>query len=142
VLGSALGKNEGVVVDTHVSRLAPRLGLSTGDDPIKIEQDLMRLVPRDQWSIFAHRLIWHGRRVCRAKQPDCEHCTLAPLCPSAGLGSQPAAPASDTSARAAKPARAAPPPARSPGPKPAGKAAALAARAKPSKPRPTRERRA
>lgn len=85
VLGSALGKNEGVVVDTHVSRLAPRLGLSQETDPIKIEQDLMKLVPRDQWSIFAHRLIWHGRRVCQAKKPDCEHCTLAPLCPSAGL---------------------------------------------------------
>ena len=83
VLGSALGKNEGIVVDTHVSRLAPRLGLTTQTDPVKIEQDLMQLVPRDQWSIFAHRLIWHGRRVCHAKQPDCEHCTLAPLCPSA-----------------------------------------------------------
>jgi endonuclease-3 len=86
VLGSVFGKNEGVVVDTHVSRLAPRLGLTTHSDPVKIEQDLMRLVPRDQWSIFAHRLIWHGRRVCHAKKPDCEHCTLAPLCPSAGLG--------------------------------------------------------
>jgi len=88
VLGSALGKNEGVVVDTHVSRLAPRLGLTTQTDPVKIEQDLMRLVPRDQWSIFAHRLIWHGRRVCHAKQPDCDHCTLAPLCPSAGLAAR------------------------------------------------------
>ncbi|HET9625420.1 MAG TPA: endonuclease III [Kofleriaceae bacterium] len=88
VLGSALGKNEGVVVDTHVSRLAPRLGLTTESDPVKIEQDLMKLVPRDQWSIFAHRLIWHGRRVCHAKKPDCEHCTLAPLCPSAGLSAE------------------------------------------------------
>ena len=86
VLGSALGKNEGVVVDTHVSRLASRLGLTTHSDPVKIEQDLMRLVPRDQWTIFAHRLIWHGRRVCHAKRPDCENCTLAPLCPSAALG--------------------------------------------------------
>jgi endonuclease-3 len=99
VLGSALGKNEGVVVDTHVGRLAPRLGLTTETDPVKIEADLMRIIPRDQWSIFAHRLIWHGRRVCFAKQPDCEHCTLAPLCPSAGLGSQPASPASDKSNR-------------------------------------------
>ena len=94
VLGSALGKNEGVVVDTHVSRLAPRLGLSTHTDPVKIEQDLMRIVPRDQWSIFAHRLIWHGRRVCHAKKPDCEHCALAPLCPSAGIAGTAAAPAS------------------------------------------------
>src|SRR5262245_13435903 len=85
VLGSALGKNEGIVVDTHVSRLAPRLGLTMQSDPVKIEQDLMQLVPRDQWSIFAHRLIWHGRRVCHAKQPDCNHCALAPLCPSAFL---------------------------------------------------------
>jgi adenine-specific DNA glycosylase len=85
VLGSALGKNEGIVVDTHVSRLAPRLGLTSHGDPIKIEQDLMQLVPRDQWSIFAHRLIWHGRRVCHARQPNCDQCTLAPLCPSAAL---------------------------------------------------------
>jgi endonuclease-3 len=85
VLGSALGKNEGFVVDTHVSRLAPRLGLTKNTEPVKIEQDLMQLLPRDQWSIFAHRLIWHGRRVCHAKKPDCDHCTLAPLCPSAGL---------------------------------------------------------
>jgi endonuclease III len=91
VLGSALGKNEGFVVDTHVSRLAPRLGLTRHNDPIKIEQDLMRLVPRDQWSIFAHRLIWHGRRVCHAKSPDCEHCSLAPLCPSAAIAGAPVA---------------------------------------------------
>jgi endonuclease-3 len=158
VLGSALGKNEGIVVDTHVSRLAPRLGLSTASDPIKIEQDLMRLVPRDQWSIFAHRLIWHGRRVCHAKKPDCDHCTLAPLCPSAGLGSQPAAPAADKSNRrrqgalaaAAKPAAPAKPaaklvakPAAKPAtskPKPAADRAGLAIRAKAAKP--TRERRA
>jgi endonuclease-3 len=89
VLGSALGKNEGIVVDTHVTRLAQRLGLSAHTDPIKIEQDLMQLVPRDQWSIFAHRLIWHGRRVCHAKQPDCNHCALAPLCPSAFLVATP-----------------------------------------------------
>lgn len=90
VLGSALGKNEGIVVDTHVSRVAARLGLTTHTDPVKIEQDLMQLVPRDQWSIFAHRLIWHGRRVCHAKQPDCDHCALAPLCPSARLAATPA----------------------------------------------------
>ena len=89
VLGSALGTNEGIVVDTHVTRLAQRLGLSAHTDPVKIEQDLMQLVPRDQWSIFAHRLIWHGRRVCHAKQPDCNHCALAPLCPSAVLVATP-----------------------------------------------------
>src|SRR6185436_5214629 len=83
VLGSAFGKNEGVVVDTHVARVAARLGLTRESDPVKIEQDLMRLLPREQWSIFAHRSIWHGRRICHAKKPDCEHCPLAPLCPSA-----------------------------------------------------------
>ena len=115
VLGSALGKNEGVVVDTHVSRLAPRLGLTTHTDPVKIEQDLMQLVTRDQWSIFAHRLIWHGRRVCHAKQPDCNHCTLAPLCPSAVLVATPTLmpprlgkPAPPSRAQRAKVARLAP----------------------------------
>jgi endonuclease-3 len=83
VLGTAFGKNEGVVVDTHVTRLAARLGLSRQTDPVKIEQDLMKLLPREQWTIFAHRLIIHGRRVCFAKQPDCESCLLAPVCPSA-----------------------------------------------------------
>jgi endonuclease-3 len=83
VLGSALGINAGVVVDTHVTRLAGRLGLTSHTDPVKIEQDLMAILPQDQWTDFAHRLIWHGRRVCLAKKPDCEHCTLAPLCPSA-----------------------------------------------------------
>lgn len=83
VLGSALGKNVGIVVDTHVSRLAERLGLTQQTDPVKIEADLMELLPAAQWTDFAHRLIWHGRRVCFAKQPDCDHCSLAPRCPSA-----------------------------------------------------------
>ena len=82
VLGSALGKNEGVVVDTHVARVSQRLGLTTETDPVKIEQDLMKVIPRDQWTVFAHRLIWHGRRVCTAKNPDHEHCRLAPVCPT------------------------------------------------------------
>jgi endonuclease-3 len=85
VLGSAFGKPEGIVVDTHVARVANRLGLTTETDPVKIEQDLMTLLPREQWTPFAHRLIWHGRRVCHAKQPDCNHCLLAPHCPSAFL---------------------------------------------------------
>jgi endonuclease-3 len=83
VLGSALGKNEGVVVDTHVARVSARLGLTRNEDPVKIEQDLMSVLPREQWTIFAHRLIWHGRRVCHAKTPDCDNCLLAPRCPSA-----------------------------------------------------------
>lgn len=85
VLGNALGKQEGIVVDTHVARVSQRLGLTTETDPVKIEQDLMKLVPREQWAMFANRLIWHGRRVCDAKKPDHENCILAPLCPSAGL---------------------------------------------------------
>src|SRR6185312_12398477 len=85
VLGTALGKNEGVVVDTHVARLSQRLGLTAETEPVAIEQDLMALLPRDQWTIFAHRLIWHGRRVCSAKNPDHDHCLLAPVCPTAAL---------------------------------------------------------
>jgi endonuclease III len=85
VLGSALGIHEGIVVDTHVSRLAARLGLTKQTDPVKIEQDLMAILPREQWTPFAHRLIWHGRRVCFAQKPDCENCLLAPVCPSAGI---------------------------------------------------------
>ena len=85
VLGTAFGKNEGIVVDTHVMRLSHRLGLTRHTDATKIEADLMKLVPREQWTDFAHRLIWHGRRVCFAQKPDCEHCLLAPACPSAGI---------------------------------------------------------
>lgn len=83
VLGSVFGQNVGVVVDTHVTRVAARLGLTREEDPVKIEADLMKLVPQDQWTDFGHRMIWHGRRVCVAKQPDCDHCTLAPICPAA-----------------------------------------------------------
>ncbi len=85
VLGTAFGKHEGVVVDTHVARVSQRLGLSDQTDPVKIEQDLMKVLPREQWTIFSHRVIWHGRRVCFAQKPDCESCLLAPVCPSAGL---------------------------------------------------------
>ena len=90
ILGEAMGKNEGMCVDTHVSRVAPRLGLTNQTDPVKIEQDLMLLVPRDGWTKFAQRMIWHGRRVCDARKPDCDHCTLAPHCPSAGMFAIPA----------------------------------------------------
>jgi endonuclease-3 len=85
VLGTAMGKNEGVVVDTHVARVSQRLGLTQATDPKDIEQDLMNLLPREQWTIFAHRMIWHGRRICTAKNPDHEHCLLAPICPTATL---------------------------------------------------------
>jgi endonuclease-3 len=85
VLGSAMGVAEGMVVDTHVTRLAQRLHLTAHTDPVKIEDDLMKLLPREQWIAFPHRLIWHGRRVCFAKDPACDHCQLAPMCPSAAL---------------------------------------------------------
>ena len=84
VLGNAFDINEGVVVDTHVQRLSNRLGLTRHTDPVKIEQDLMKLVPRPQWTIFSHWLIWHGRRRCMARSPDCPGCEVRDLCPSAG----------------------------------------------------------
>jgi endonuclease III len=85
VLGNAFGKNEGIVVDTHVSRLAPRLGLSRHKKtmPHKIEQDLMELIPRDDWCLFSHLLVFHGRAVCSARKPNCGECPLKDLCPSA-----------------------------------------------------------
>ena len=80
VLGTAFGIASGVVVDTHVSRLANRLDLSQNTDPKKIEQDLMAVIPRDKWILFSHQLIWHGRRVCQARKPKCLECNLEPLC--------------------------------------------------------------
>ena len=85
VLGNAYGKNEGVVVDTHVSRLSKRLGLSAHTDTNKIEQDLMRLFPRKNWTLLAHLLIDHGRAVCAARKPKCDQCRLASDCPKIGL---------------------------------------------------------
>lgn len=83
VLGNAFDINEGVVVDTHVGRLSLRLGLTTNSDPVKVEQDLIKLIPREQWTLFSHWLIWHGRRRCKARNPECEACELRSLCPSA-----------------------------------------------------------
>jgi endonuclease III len=80
VLGTAYGIASGVVVDTHVQRLAQRLGLTREQDPVKIEQDLMRILPRERWVAFAHQIIWHGRRVCAARNPRCAQCPLP--CPS------------------------------------------------------------
>jgi endonuclease-3 len=76
------GEAQGIVVDTHVRRLSQRLGLTRQDDPVKIERDLMRLVPRRYWNVFPHLLIWHGRRVCIARRPRCEACVLNDLCPA------------------------------------------------------------
>lgn len=87
VLGTAFGIAEGVVVDTHIQRLAMRLGLTRATDPKGIEQDLMKVFPREVWIRIGHQIIWHGRRVCFARKPNCAACTLAPFCPSAGLES-------------------------------------------------------
>jgi endonuclease-3 len=84
VLGNAFDIQVGVVVDTHVQRLSARLGLTKNTDPIKIEQDLMKLVPQEKWALFSHWLIWHGRRRCSARKPDCPGCELREICPSAG----------------------------------------------------------
>lgn len=83
VLGNAFGIDEGIVVDTHVARVAARLGITAETHPEKIEQDLMRLVPREDWTHFSHWLIWHGRRCCTARKPDCAGCPLQAICPSA-----------------------------------------------------------
>ena len=85
VLGNAFGLNVGVVVDTHVTRLANRLGLATGTDAVKLEQDLMPLVPQKDWAHFSHWLIWHGRRRCAARTPDCANCEIQKLCPQMGV---------------------------------------------------------
>ncbi len=80
VLGNAFGQNAGVVVDTHVARLSARLGLTRQTDPVKIEQALMKLVPQADWTLFSHWLIFHGRRRCKAQNPDCPNCEIASLC--------------------------------------------------------------
>jgi endonuclease-3 len=82
VVSAERGNAEGIVVDTHVRRLSQRLGLTKEEDPVKIERDLMRLVPREDWARFPHLLIWHGRRVCGARRPACERCVVNDLCPS------------------------------------------------------------
>lgn len=85
VLGNAFGINDGIVVDTHVARLAHRLGLTNQKSPEKIERDLMALVPREQWTLFSHWLIWHGRRRCYARKPDCANCEVLKWCPRLGV---------------------------------------------------------
>ncbi len=82
VLGNAFQIDEGIVVDTHVARLSERLGLTKQRDAVKIEQDLMKLVPRTHWTMWSHWLIWHGRRRCFARKPDCTNCEILGLCPS------------------------------------------------------------
>ena len=82
VVAAELGNPQGIVVDTHVRRLSQRLGLTKQEDPVRIERDLQRLVPREYWGLFPHLLIWHGRRVCIARAPRCEDCVVNDLCPS------------------------------------------------------------
>jgi endonuclease-3 len=89
VLGNAFGINVGVVVDTHVTRLSNRLGLAKGTDAVKLEQQLMQLVPQKDWTLFSHWLIWHGRRRCSARKPDCENCEIKNFCPQIGVKIQP-----------------------------------------------------
>ena len=85
VVASELGHAQGIVVDTHVRRLSQRLGLTRKEDPVKIESDLQKVVPRPDWARFPHLLIWHGRRVCDARRPRCEDCVVEDLCPSSRL---------------------------------------------------------
>lgn len=85
VLGSAFGKAEGIVVDTHVKRAAFRLGLTDETDPVKIEDDLIDAVPRRSWIFLGHAMVWHGRRVCHARNPRCAECALRRICPKRGL---------------------------------------------------------
>ncbi len=83
VLGNAFGLDEGIVVDTHVGRISRKLALTGEKDAVKVERDLMKLVPRSDWTLWAHLLIDHGRAVCKARRPDCGGCVLVDLCPSA-----------------------------------------------------------
>jgi endonuclease-3 len=85
VLGTAFGKAEGIVVDTHMKRVAYRLGLTDETDPVKIERDLVACVPRKDWIFFGHAMIWHGRRVCFARNPACPACALRSFCPKRGV---------------------------------------------------------
>lgn len=86
VLGNAYGRNVGVVVDTHVGRLSERLGLTTETDPVKIEQDLMAVVPKEEWTLWAHLMIYHGRKACVARKPRCGECALLEWCPTGRKG--------------------------------------------------------
>lgn len=85
ILGEVFGKAEGIVVDTHMKRLAYRMGLTTRTNPVQVERDLMACVPRREWNFFGHGMIWHGRRVCSARKPGCASCTLRKFCPQRGV---------------------------------------------------------
>ena len=80
ILGTAYGKNDGIAVDTHVKRLSGRIGLTKETDPVKIERDLMKIIPQSDWTDFSHRLITHGRKICNARKPDCSNCGISSIC--------------------------------------------------------------
>lgn len=105
VLGNTMNLATGIVVDTHISRVAPRLGLTVQHDPVKIENELMGLVPQDQWIVWGNRMIHHGRYICVAKNPLCDQCPLAPLCPSAFADVMPAKPKAQPRTAKAAPAK-------------------------------------
>jgi endonuclease-3 len=105
VLGTAFGIAAGVVVDTHVGRIARRLGLTREIDPVRVERDLQALLPREEWIAFAHRSIHHGRRVCRALRPSCDACPLSDLCPAAARGGRIPAPRARPARRTRRPGR-------------------------------------
>lgn len=102
VLGTAYGIPSGVVVDTHVGRNSIRLGLTKETDPVKVERDLMALLPEEEWIDFSHRMILHGRAICKARRPECERCPLSPLCPKIGVNLPPSAKAMKAAGSAAK----------------------------------------
>jgi len=85
ILGTGFGKATGIAVDTHVGRLSRRLGLSAEKDPVKVEKDLMAVLPKKQWVVFSHRMIQHGRNCCAARKPKCDECPLEPICPRIGV---------------------------------------------------------
>jgi endonuclease-3 len=97
VVSAERGHAQGIVVDTHVRRLSQRLGLTRQEDPVKIERDLVRLVPKADWALFPHLLIWHGRRVCDARRPACEDCVISDLCPASRVDVEPYSGVSATS---------------------------------------------
>lgn len=107
VLGTCYGIPSGVVVDTHVGRNSVRLGLTKETDPVKVERDLMALLPEEEWIDFSHRMILHGRAICKARRPECERCPLSPLCPKIGVNLPPSGKAAKTAGSAAIPKKAA-----------------------------------
>ena len=138
VLGNAFHTPAGIVVDTHMTRVSGRLGLTANADPVKIEEDLVALLPKSEWTAFAHRIIDHGREICDARRPRCPECILNDICPSADLGEE--RPAAAKPAKTVKPAKPAAKPAKAGRPSPAKSTVRTAQRATPPSPSPSRSR--